>query len=182
MARFWVRWMREGALFPWTRAAHEYLDLTDQDPLPRYSSLFCEMMPEERRKFFRKLRISDEDDVRFCLYAVTNKEQEEILINLHLADRVLFDYIEWPLTSLFLETAGKMYTCLDSFSFCLTLYKLIHHEDCTDFDFKYLAAEFFNKSPTWCKENVKRNLHWLKKFFNYDVLKLIEEWKIDDDN
>ncbi|GBN27101.1 hypothetical protein AVEN_104739-1 [Araneus ventricosus] len=177
MVHFWVRWLREGAQFHWTQAAHEYLSFRmfvvyPNGSEPSFSTLFRMLMPGDRCKFFKDLFLCDTDDLRFCLYTVTNKEQEEIM-KLH-AYKVLQIHTVWPLASLFLEIAEKSWKFLSHYSFYQMLHYLLDLRDNIDYDYyEYLAVEFWNISPDHFKEHRGRHRFWIVK----KVLKFIEEIK-----
>ncbi|GBN04650.1 hypothetical protein AVEN_238653-1 [Araneus ventricosus] len=177
MVHFWVRWMREGAQFHWTQAAHEYLDfrmffLYQNGSEPSFSTLFRVLMKGDRSKFFRYMILCDKDDLRFCLYTVTNKEQEKIMEK--YARYVLLIHTDRPLSSLFLEIAEKSWKFLSHSSFHRVLGYLLDLKDNRDFDYyAYLAVEFWNMSPGRFKEHKGRPEFCKCK----DMLKFIEERK-----
>ncbi|GBL73502.1 hypothetical protein AVEN_159492-1 [Araneus ventricosus] len=177
MVPFWLRWMREGAQSDWTEAAREYLDfrmfhLYRYGSEPSFSTLFRVLMPEVRCKFFDDLVLCDTDDLRFCLYTLTNKEQEDVMRK--YARYVLVIHSEGPLASLFLETAEKSWKFLDHPSFHRVLRYLLDLKDNTDYDYyAYLAVEFWNRSPDHFKEH-----RGIPSFCVCEkILEFIEEWK-----
>ncbi|KAF8770899.1 hypothetical protein HNY73_018376 [Argiope bruennichi] len=173
MVPFWIRWLREGARCHWAQAALEYLDFKEYREHPKtigpsISAVFRALTPHDRRKFFEDLVICNTVDFRFCLYAVTNEEQEEIM-KLH-APSVLECHMNWPLTNLFLEVAEKLWKFLSHRSFVELLYFILDHHERTDIDCKYLAAEFWKMSPEPFKEYAKTSLS-----FKINVMGFIKE-------
>ncbi|GBO44271.1 hypothetical protein AVEN_5375-1 [Araneus ventricosus] len=166
---FWVTWMREASHVPWAQFAHEHLDPQWflLGSVPRFTSLFQALMPGCRGKFFKYLYLSDDDDIRFCLYTVTQEEQETIMTL--LASRVLGIHMQWPLASLFLETAEKAWKFLNNSSYFNVLMKLLSCENVKDIDYEYLAVEFWKHSPCQFKENAKSSVRVSEK------LKFLEE-------
>ncbi|GBN77240.1 hypothetical protein AVEN_117451-1 [Araneus ventricosus] len=158
MLPFWVRWILEGAQVPWTQAAQEFL-------LPRWclssknslsSSHFRVLMPEERRLLLPHLgHLCRADDLRFCLYVLTKEEQDKVMESCCI--EVLELHMNWPLARDFLKTAEKAWNFLFEYSFCIVLESLLERRDRTDFDFEYLAEEFWKRSPIHFKEYAKNS-------------------------
>ncbi|CAL1262279.1 unnamed protein product [Larinioides sclopetarius] len=156
MTRFWVRWLREGSRVPWLQAARLYLDPPTNvyHHIPIFSVFLPLLRPNERLKFFDTFRFAAFDDFRFCLYAVTEDEEEQIVKG--GAFFVLLLHLCWPLQSLFLETAEKLWNNIDDTSFRLLL-NLIwdNKKNLKDFDYSELFEGFWNRSPRHLKESVR---------------------------
>ncbi|GBN28321.1 hypothetical protein AVEN_270346-1 [Araneus ventricosus] len=151
--RFWVRWLRDGSQVAWTQLVREYLDPPPIFEL-RFSSLLPLLQSEERNELFFYLRFATDDDFRYCLYLITQKEEVQIMEM--YAARVLRLHLNWPLQSLFLETAEKVWKYIDDEDFNSLLYRILYLKKfAKDYDYGELFEDFWNMSPTHLKESVK---------------------------
>ncbi|KAF8793067.1 hypothetical protein HNY73_004595 [Argiope bruennichi] len=166
---FWIRWMRDGSKVPWTQAAREYLAPpreTHGTLIPRFSSLFPFLQMADRRKFLKFLQYTPLDDLRFCLYAVT-KEEEDKILKLDPSS-ILHLYLNWPLQSLFMETAERMWTYIDASSFCRLVFFILRIKIIEkDFDYNRLFVEFWSRSPNHFKEQAEQCPVLSKKIDSY---------------
>ncbi|KAF8782468.1 hypothetical protein HNY73_012750 [Argiope bruennichi] len=153
IVHIWVSWLLQEERSDWTEAVHQDLSLAGFQYFvkPRFSALFRELKPAQRSKFFKYLKFCDADDLRFCLYAVSAKEQKEIMKL--FAREVLLAHAKWPLTDAFLEIADKSWEFLNPLSFTDVLGRLLEFKNCSDVDYKYLVEEFWNRSPAHFKED-----------------------------
>ncbi|GBM65678.1 hypothetical protein AVEN_148267-1 [Araneus ventricosus] len=157
MVRFWVRWMREGSRVPWTQAAREYLDppSSSKVPIPRFSAFLPLLRPEDRQRFLTSLRFATPDDLRFCLYALTKEEEEQIL-KLDVSG-LLCLYLDWPLQRFFLETARKVWDYMDNDSFRNVLDNIIYKKyRRKKLDYSELFRGFWNSSPNHLRRRCER--------------------------
>ncbi|GBN06465.1 hypothetical protein AVEN_177223-1 [Araneus ventricosus] len=163
--RFWARWIREGSRVPWTQAAGEYLDLPVQystAPIIKFSSLFPLLQPKERQKFLYPFRFATDEDFRISLYIVTKGEEKTILKR--DAKKLLVLYLNWPLQSLFLETAEKIWTYIDKYTFYILVNViLLYYKLRKDFDYCELLEKFWNISPNHLRKAARECSHLSKE-------------------
>ncbi|GBN07466.1 hypothetical protein AVEN_161180-1 [Araneus ventricosus] len=115
---FWKRRMRNATRVPWARAALAYLGRFPEFSMPRFSSLFLFLLPEERKKFLEALNYAEDDDLRVCAHAMTKDEEEHMLLNnWWYPVKLLRSYLDWPFQSLFIQTAEKLWNRIDHYSF-----------------------------------------------------------------
>ncbi|GBN41774.1 hypothetical protein AVEN_26684-1 [Araneus ventricosus] len=119
------------------------------------------MLPEDRLNLLYNVEFA-KDDFRPCLYSMT-KEEEEQLLNKDVFS-VLRLYLQWPMQSLFLETAEKTrnyigdrgFKLLLSVIFCdMTLMK--------GFDYYELFENFWNRSSNSLKESSRGDPHFRER-------------------
>ncbi|GBM43247.1 hypothetical protein AVEN_45090-1 [Araneus ventricosus] len=154
MARFWLRWMREGSRVPWTQAAQKYLNPYDGAMMPRFIC-FLPLFRQERRELFLPiLQYARYDDLRFCLYAIT-KEEEEIAVKT-CALQLLCLCLEWPLRGFFLETAEKVLKYIDDHYMNILLNHIFGtKQKWRDFDYFELLESFWNMIPSHLREEAQ---------------------------
>ncbi|GBO18902.1 hypothetical protein AVEN_141744-1 [Araneus ventricosus] len=151
MARFWLRWMREGSRVPWTQAAQKYLNPYDGAMMPRFSCFLPLLRPEHREKFLPILQHAFYDDLRFCLYAITKEEEEKALET--CARELLYLCLEWPLRGLFLETAWKVLKYVEVRYLSVLLYQIFETKrKWKNFDYFELLEDFWNMIATHQRE------------------------------
>ncbi|GBN92465.1 hypothetical protein AVEN_66987-1 [Araneus ventricosus] len=147
--QFWIRWLWGGSHIPWDQAALECDEFhLFENPFQRISFIFPLLLPEERKHVLLCLRNADFDDLLFCLYAATKEEEEQILRR--NTEEVLMIYLyTWPLQSLFLETAEKVWNYInpDSFRSVLLAILLLRQRKEIDFIYYEIFEGFWNRSP-----------------------------------
>ncbi|GBN65232.1 hypothetical protein AVEN_177578-1 [Araneus ventricosus] len=156
MVNLWIRWMREGSQVPWTRVAIESFDPASEYPpkrFIRFSPFFHMLQQEDRERFLFSLEftVTEKDDFLTCLYTVTSEEEEEVFKA--YAQILLCYFLEWPMQSLFLETAQKMWKFIDDNLFLLLLNHIfLLKSDREDFCYSKLFEDFWYGSPNRLKE------------------------------
>ncbi|GBM38987.1 hypothetical protein AVEN_70174-1 [Araneus ventricosus] len=158
-ARFWVRWLLDESRLPWKQATRQYLSISY--PAIRFSSFLPSLRPEERFSFLCTFNFATYDDLRFCLYSLTAKEEKEILRLCSIT--VLRSYLQWPLRSLFLETAEKMWKYIDERKYVILDDLLSSRINRKVFDFYDLLECFWNTSPNSFREGAKEIPHLSEK-------------------
>ncbi|GBN34997.1 hypothetical protein AVEN_183817-1 [Araneus ventricosus] len=153
LVHFWVRRMRQGSRIPWNQDFCKYIRLYPRFMILRFSSFFPLLRPQHREKFLLYLQFAKFDDFRICLRSMTKEEEERIL---ELCPyKLLHCYLQWPLRSLFLETAEKTWNYIDDFCFRFLLNRLFFIKEYDEFDTSDLFEEFWSMSPNRLRETAK---------------------------
>ncbi|GBM84599.1 hypothetical protein AVEN_188002-1 [Araneus ventricosus] len=151
VVRFWVRWLRDRSLVLWKEAALGYCGISGDI---RFYPFFPSLRPEERKIFLTGFIIATNDDLLLCLKVMTKEEEEEILRR--YPHKVLLNYLHWPLRSLFLETAEKIWKYFDETKYRSLLTGLLNSKINREvYDFDDFFECFWNSSPEHLRESVK---------------------------
>lgn len=165
VVHFWVGWLNErprvtsaesfvqslGALI--SRSQRNFVD--PRALAPRFSVIFPLLRPEDRENCLDLMMATTcIYDVRFCLHALTRKEEEKVLQRWVV--RVLVLYLTWPLQTFFLETASRVWDYIDVHSFRAVLANILKLKaGWEDFDYSSLFDGFWSMSPSHWRENWK---------------------------
>ncbi|GBM95722.1 hypothetical protein AVEN_227608-1 [Araneus ventricosus] len=168
---YWMRWLRDGSMVTWKHVILSCYSYTNYGDI-RMNSFFPSLLPKEREFFLRQLIIVTNDDTRQCRYALTTEEEEKILTS--CPDEVLLSYLHWPLRNFFLETAERIWSYFDIYSYKNLLSRLLSNEINREvFDFYDFFECFWNSSPEHLRERVK-NYRVLERKLNRVFMKLEE--------
>ncbi|GBM30329.1 hypothetical protein AVEN_174140-1 [Araneus ventricosus] len=161
--RFWVRWLRGGSrVVPWTQPVREYLEIASTGI--RFNSFLPSLRTEERVFFLYALTFAKADDLRLCLYALSEEEEKKILRFSWSPMKLLRGYLQWPLHSLFLETVVKLWKYIDELGYRDILDHLLSSGINREvFDFYEFFECFWKSSPNHLRERVKELPHLKEK-------------------
>ncbi|GBN52141.1 hypothetical protein AVEN_1228-1 [Araneus ventricosus] len=168
--RFWIKHLKKGywRKHYWKAMINGYFEIPrirrSEIPL-RISSFFPYLSLKAKKAYFSSVYYFigvHQDDFRLCMQIMDEKERFELFCK-YPADSLYF-FLQWPLQSLFMEMAHRLWSHMDKHQFHAVLDHIVMNyilKGLDDFDYVELLKEFWCLIPAFLKVEIKK----MKKYF-----------------
>ncbi|GBM28331.1 hypothetical protein AVEN_229515-1 [Araneus ventricosus] len=178
--RFWVKHLKKGYWRKHSLKAmiNGYFKIPriQRSGIPlRISSFFPYLSYETKKRYFSRVDYITgvhQDDFRLCMQIMDERERVELFCKYPAYSLCCF--LEWPLQSLFMEMAHRLWSHMNKYQFHAVLDYIVMNyilKGLDDFDYVELLKEFWRLIPAFLKDEIKK----MKKYFvpidvalNYD--------------